>query len=265
MKTWKTAAALVFAAMGIASLANRADAATLAMDDASKSAYDNGSFDNGDNGGFGWGSAWTLSNSGSGGWFVGSSANNGDGGATNINTGGRAWGLWANSGGLSQAYRNFDGALSIGQTFTLRMDNGWIDNGGTVGFNLRTAGGERRFGLFFSGGSPNYKYADSAGDQSTSVGFTDDGLTFSLTLTGTDTYTMTLTRLDGSGSQTISGTLAGTAGGGIGQVEIYNSNAGFNGDHDAYFNSIATPEPASLGVLVISAVGVLSRRRRTAN
>ncbi|MCB0576258.1 MAG: hypothetical protein KDC61_17010, partial [Saprospiraceae bacterium] len=104
--------------------------------DAAGNADYNSAWANGSDGGSGMGT-WQLSptsNSGSSGFFVGNSATNGDGDGNSdgdINTAGRAWGMYANSGAQANAVRTFDADWPAGTAFSLAMDNGYIDNGNT--------------------------------------------------------------------------------------------------------------------------------------
>jgi hypothetical protein len=216
--------------------------AALALDDASQGAYSDG-WSTGDNGGSGFG-AWTLNNSGSGGWFVGSSANNGFANG-NIDVNGKSWGLWANSGGLSEATRQFPSALSAGQTFYLKMDNGFVQNGGTVGFALRN-GSNNRFEFLFIGGNANYLVNDSTTGRNTGVGFTSAGLSLAFTLTGTDSYSLAI-----NGGTPMTGTLAGS--GSIDTLRFFNANAGTGSAYDLFFNSLeVVPEPTNIALMIFA-------------
>lgn len=233
-------------------------AAPLAADDASDTAYDDG-WGTGDNGGSGFG-AWSLSNTGgNSGHFVGASGNNA-GGSGNIDTGGRAWGAYANSGETADGTRPFSGPLSVGQTFSIAMDNGWI-GGGTVGFGLQNSSSQNRLEYYFVGGSPNYTIQDNSGSVDSGLGFTGDGMTVAVTLTGANSYLLTI-----DGGTAITGTLANS--GGIDRVRVFNFDAGSGGNNDAFFNSISiVPEPSSLvlvllGLFCLSAAAAERRRIR---
>ena len=242
-----------------------ARAAVLAFDDASHPAY-NAGWTSGTNGGSGFG-PWTLvptQNSNTGGFFVGSSANNGDGGgqaapATDIDVAGESWGVYSNTGSISEARRPFTGALSVGQRLRFGFDNGWIDDGGTIMFML--TGAEDRLSFRFEGGRQNYQLDDNSGPIDTGVPFTDEGMLVDFLLTGADTYTLTVTPA-GSAPKVFSGTLMGTAGTGIEQIEFLNGNAGSFGQRDFFINSLAiVPEPGAIAVAAVAA-GLLVRRRR---
>lgn len=245
-------------------------ASNVASDNAADTAYDDPypQWITGDNGGTGFG-AWTLNTAGNGGFFTGDSTQNGFVPSGGINTAGRSWGMWANSDpGPAEivAYRGFTGgSLSIGQTFTIDMDSGWND--GVQGFVLRSGtdtssknNGARFEFLQISG--QGYSVFGSV-FTNTAVGWTDGGLRISFTLTGADTYSVTITGLVSGASQTLTGTLGGTGGAGIDSVALYDENINSGGNFDLYFNSMAViPEPSTLVLVLAGVVGVWSMRRR---
>lgn len=122
--------------------------ALLAADAASNAAYAT-VWTNGANGGSGFG-AWRLSASGAGGHFVGSSTNNA-GGSGGIDTGGRAWGLWASSG-VTEAVRPLTGGgLATGQILRAAFDNGTVAAGRSVGLAFRNAASNALWEIMYSG------------------------------------------------------------------------------------------------------------------
>ncbi len=197
----------------------------------------------------GWGAGWQLdtSGAGAGGFFIGSSAGNGGGDPDNdgdINSpGGKAWGLYANGGNLTEAVRAFNGAIQVNQTFHIDMDNGYINTGNSAGFGLRDAGGTNRFEFFFTGGGSDYQIHDSSGTRDSGVSYTDQGLHLAFTLTGTNTYTLTVTPADANapsgGPFTVTGTLEGTAGTLIDRLRLFNFNAGTGTAFDVFFNNVS--------------------------
>lgn len=244
--------------------------ATLASDNASDAAYQTSFSDwgSGDNGGFGF-NAW----SGLTDIYVGSSAANGDGsnsGATNIDTTGpdnatgESWALRGDGGtnGNGEGFRTLIGNLSVGQSIQLGFDNGFIA-GGSVGFSFRS-GGTNRFEYYYQpGGANNYK-VDGSAIQTTTQGFTDDGMLTTFTLTGTDTYSFSVDFL-GSGTidQSFTGTLKGTAGTGIDTIRLFNFATNGDPSGNSFYNSVSVvPEPSSLGLAVMAGLGVMGIRRR---
>ena len=240
-------------------------AAVLAADDAARAAY-NGGWTSGTNGGSGFG-PWALTpgqNSNNSGFFVGTSANNGDGGGNapppgDVDVAGEAWGMYANSGQTATAVRPFTGDLSVGQRVQFRFDNGWIDTGGNVGFSLDSAT-EDRLQFFFSGGDQNYVLIDESGVRDTLIPFTDEGMAVDFALTGPDAYSLSVAP-NGGTARSFTGTLAGPPGTGIAAVRFFDSNAGPFSQRDLFINSLSVvPEPGALAPVGLAAV--LGRRRR---
>lgn len=258
--------------------------ANTAWDNASAYAYDDG-WQTGDNGGFGWG-AWTLTTSGSNsGHFIGTSTANGNGlddgivggvpndwdidtttgpipdqsGSPDPNsTGHRSWGMYANSGEQANAYRDFlGGGMAVGQTFSMDFDNGYLQAGAAVGLGLQNAAGITLWEVYFAGGGTNYFNNDASGANATTVGYGDEGVNVTFTLTGSNAYTATLTRRDGV-TQTINGNLISNADQTIHHLRAFNANAGSGTPSNAYFN-IPEPTSAMLGLL---GTALLLRRRR---
>ncbi|MGO9527723.1 MAG: TIM-barrel domain-containing protein [Verrucomicrobiia bacterium] len=237
----------------------------LAADSAADPAYIEGWF-NGADGGTGLG-PWTfvtsVTNSSEDGFFVGTSTGNAGISVPGINTDGQSWGLYANSGNTSVAYRAIEPlatgpALSAGATFQIDMDNGWI-NGPSgaqtnlVGFALRhgnaTAGPANyntgaRLQFYFVGGANDYTVVDSGGAHNTGVGFTGTGLQLAVSLGTNDAYTLTIIdNASGNTNATVSGTLAGTAGSSIDSIALFNNNAGNGPNYDLFFNSLEVIGP----------------------
>lgn len=213
--------------------------ATLSADDsAADSTYDDG-WSNADNGGDEFGN-WTLTGSTNAGLFIGDSATNGfASGSPNINTAGRAWGLYANSGETSSAVRPFTTPLPSSGQVAVHMDNGWID-GGTVGIGLQNASSANLVEVYFNSGDSFYTVNDGTAITTTTVGWTDSGIDLLFTNQGSGTYDVTITSLNGAGSQTLSGRSLQSPGGGqaIAQIRLFNYNAGPGDERNAYFNSL---------------------------
>ncbi|MCS7049213.1 MAG: PEP-CTERM sorting domain-containing protein [Verrucomicrobiae bacterium] len=258
--------AALFAVALAAALSNTAQAAALASDVASDIAYDDG-WATGDNGGTGFG-PWTLNTFGSGGvagHFIGNSSNNAGGSSGNINTAGESFGLFAEPGMVSEAIRPFTGALTVGQIFLIDFDNGWIQDGGTVGLGLQNNASQNRIEFFFIGGQTTYKIQTGATQTDSGVGFTGDGLRLEFTLTGADTMKLVIKNTGGSTLATFSNlALGGNAGSGIDRVRLFNASAGPGSNHDAFYNSLRIiPEPTTALLVGLGVMGAMLLRRRS--
>jgi hypothetical protein len=234
-----------------------AEADLVASDDASQLAYNDG-WQVGDNGGTGFAAWSTINNSaggGSGGGFLANMS-----GDSQINTSAKAFGIFGNGGGVGQAIRSFSSALNVTDTISLAMDNGLVDGGGTVGFGLQNSSGTNLFEFFFVGGTSEYRVNRAGGVVDTGVGFTNAGLQLSFTLTDADSFTFSIDRLtDGLGTNvaTVTGDLL--AAGSISRMRLFNANAGFNDDHNAFFNSFeVTAVPEASAFLCFGAFGLVA-------
>ncbi len=237
----------------------------IAFDDATHPVYSGaqGGFQVGDNGGFGFG-AWQSTAPGN--QFVWYSNNIGWGTGPGV---GYAFGFY----GQGERTRPFASALAIGDTFTVDFANPWLPGGTYAGISLGSAGNER-FAFGFTGGGDFYTFTDASGTNNTSLSFTAGGLRLSFTLTGADTYDLTVLRFASStdtapipeATFTTSGTLGGVAATGINQVGVFIRGGNTWGGQDVFVNNLtitAIPEPASAAALLgLGAVAVATLRRR---
>ena len=250
-------------------------AAANASDNANNSTYTSTTY-GGLNGGTGFGvNTITTNGTGMTNSFIGSAANNGDGGSGGgINTNGRSFAISSGAGGRIQDTRSFTAggpnastALAAGQVFSLGFDNGPIN--GPVGLNLLDAAGASQFTFEYAGGG-TYSYSIGSGAQiSTGVAFTLNGLNVSFALNTGTAFVLTVTPLGGTAT-TINGSLA--TGATISQFQMFSNDAadgdgGHVPNYDLYFNSLAVntvPEPGSwLAALVgIGLVAGVRRYRR---
>ena len=266
--------ALLIAAATAAACSAAAGAASVASDVASNTPYDDG-WDDGDNGGFGF-VEWDVSpdvNINQSGVFIGDATTNGNsatGGGPlgeppdDINTSGESFGLYANSGQVAEAVRPFNGPLVTGDLFEVNIDTGFVDSGGTVGLALQNAAGANLVEFFLIGGDSNYTVNDADGPMTTSVPFTQEGLSLDFTLTDADSYELNIFSFDGD-TDTVTGDLIGNADQAVTRLRLFNANAGAGDDHNFFANSLAitpVPEPVTVlgGVSLLSLV-VLRRRK----
>ena len=236
-----------------------------ASDNASASTYTGGNF-NGTDGGSGFG-PWVVNpanNNGNVLWFSATSTTNGSNPSGGIDSPGNvSWGSFANNGATGTAVRAFSaGALVPGQFLTLDMDNGYVEAGGSVGFNLQNASGQTLMQINYIGMNPGGSYGliDSTGAHSLGVSYTDGGVRAQITLISTATYSLSLTPNGGS-TVNFNGTLINpSAGQGIAQVQLFDNNAAAanTGSHwDVFWNNFNIS-----GVTNIVNTGVLNAPSR---
>ncbi|HMO50027.1 MAG TPA: carbohydrate-binding protein [Kiritimatiellia bacterium] len=177
-----------------------------------------GGWTTGSNQGTGF-SPWTLESGGQGGHFVGANG----------------WGFWSHEGGgYSAAVRPFPAAMAAGQTFRVRMQNGWIwEAGGSVGVALRDTEGDEKWLLYFNGGATNY-----TGTNPTDIPWTDQGLDIAFTLTAANSYSVTITPVAGGSARTYTGSFTGS----INNFRAWSANNGtgdeFNSNRDYFVNNL---------------------------
>ena len=216
-------------------------------DASSYSTWGNGNNDN--SSGFG---NWSLSTSVAGGFFIGSSFDNdmSEAGSSNINTSGKAWGMFANTGGSANAIRSFNTPLAVGGSISFSMDNGSINSlGPTVGIGIQNASGENLMEFYFRGGQSFYELNDLTGSNtSTGLSFSRKGLDLIITRTAAGTYSINIVRKENSASAIFNNrNLFNPAGGQVpAQIRFFNFNAGNGGDFNAYFNNLKICPPCSV-------------------
>lgn len=226
--------------------------------DASAAAY-NDNWDTGDSDNPAAFGAWTLNSGGSNsGRFMGSSTSNNDcalptgdtNGDGDINTGGRAWFTFAHSSQLFEAFRSFAG-IPVNSSLSVRMDNGCIQTGGTVGFALRNASGNTLAEFFFRADDGAYTVNDatSGGSFSNSgVAFTDEGVEVTYVITATGTYTIHIKRLVSGVVTTLTGrSFFNPSGGQVpAQIRLFNFNAGNGSGFNAAYNNLKICRPCTV-------------------
>ncbi len=224
--------------------------------------YTNG-WTNGSSAGAGFG-AWSFGNTTNdltqNNEFLGDSTTNGGAGHAGINspTTGQAFGLTASNGQTASANRSLANPLSIGQTFTMDFENGFINGGGTVGFALQDAGGNSRVEFFFVGGTTDYivQNTNGAGGIDTHLGFTGTGLQVAFTLASADTMNVAIYELNGNASffRTNGIPLEGISGAAITQVRLFDFNGGTGTQFYAFYNNLALSASSNPTLTQISAI-----------
>jgi hypothetical protein len=261
-------------------------AATLASDTATDAAYDNG-WQAGDNGGFGWG-PWDFT-----GTYTSPVQQTMDI-FSHPNNLGRAWTLFnpdappgpGTGTDIGQAGRLIPGGLAIGDTVHVVIDNPTerrFFRGYTVRFN--TGGGNTIYagapvsrmavGTFEYFTNGKWFANGTGGDPTLFDVDTKSGMRIDLTLTGVDTFDLTMTPLNNPAiAYTKSGTLDGPVGSAIDWVEfeLYNTDSDYypgptitGGETDFYISNMwitQIPEPASMALLVFGGGLLLSAGRR---
>jgi hypothetical protein len=266
---------LVAAALSLAAALLPLRAASIASDNAADAAYSGGWGDllNGGTGFNAWSVILSSTDGNANGTFIGDSTGNGSFPSGGINSAGaKAWGLYANNGASVDAWRSFttggpnaSNVLAAGQTFSLSMDNGWIN--GTVGFSLQNGAATNRLQFYFVTGDTNYTLQVNGVSSNSGIGWTDGGLNLSYTQgAGTD-WTLAVTPAGGGSTVNFSSTTYGNlAAADISQVKVFNSTAGSGQNYNAFYNNLSIiPEPSSMALILISMASgsaILARRRR---
>ncbi len=256
-----TSACYTFSATGneflVANFAN--GQATLAVDNAADPSYSVVPYvwSSGSNGGIGfdpWVLTQSINSSGCDGYFVGSSTADSTHTPPGIDTGGKAWGMYANSANcgapeIVAAYRAFaSGPVSVEGQLLIDMDNGLNDTtGAAVGFTLRNGNTTNspsdystgaRLQFYLAGGSADYTFVDAAGTHDSGVPLTYSGLRLIFTLGTNDSYTLAIIAYGNGSTNIISGTLTGTRSSTLDSMALFNNDNGTDSPHDVFFNSL---------------------------
>lgn len=183
-------------------------------------------WNNGDNGGSSWGGGWILTGGGANAGHFYATTN----AESSLNISPQAWGLWANSGGLSSAVRPFKSRLNVGDTFTVKFENNSIDSGSVVGIGFQNRFGQNLFEYLFVGGDTNYLINDSLLTRTTGIPWSPQLQNLSFQLTTPNDY---LFKVNG---QSFTGTLAVSSETVLDRFRVYNFSAGGGGDHNVYID-----------------------------
>jgi hypothetical protein len=240
-------AAILLPAVGMLAFTNISNAATPGSDNAGNAAYSD-SWTTGDNGGTGFG-AWTLTSivpSGFAGSFIGDSTGVG----SNINTSGVSFGMYGNPGGgnFQNNNRNFDGALSVGQTFSIQLAVNYRN--GQKGIDLRDGSNATLFTFNVTG--DDYVVSNAAtGNGSIGNDYSSNSIfTLSFTQTSLGVGNWAIARTGGV-TDSASGTYSGLANGF--NLFVGNTDGGGAPQNNLYMNSMsitAVPEASSWGIMM---------------
>jgi hypothetical protein len=136
--------------------------------------------------------------------------------------------------------------MAVGNAFRIKMDNGWVQNGGTVGFGLQNNAGTNLLEFYFKGNDTVYRYNDNGGEQSSGVGYTEAGLAIIVTYTSApNTISLSITPVGGS-TTTITAYLKSDADQAIKKVRLFNYNAGSGCNYNLFFNRMGVTTNAAV-------------------
>lgn len=196
-----------------------------AWDHASNTVYASG-WATGQNGGAGWGDGWILTATTNAGHFRTS-------GSAQLDSASHGWGLWANSGGLSEAVRPFAARLHEGDTVRIGFEHGFIDDDHSVGVAIENRFGQSLVEFLFIGGGTNYLINDSVMARPTGLPWTNQGFELAFSKReGTD-YALQI------GSDEWTGSFAFSSEALARQVRIWNASAGTGSERDVFVTHLA--------------------------
>lgn len=254
-------------AAGMAFTATDARSAALFTETAGNSFYDTGwDFSSSQPDNFGWFTSTDVTAPGVAGRFLGDSTNIAGGSGGDINTAGRSWGMFGQSGGTGTGISNAfgflkdgagnDAALSVGQTLSLDLAVNFRN--GNKGVTMRDASETELFTFNIGGDDYNVLNA-STGNGSIGNAYSNNTV-FSIAMTQTSAGggTWEITRSGG-----ISDTDTGTYGGAISNFHLFVGQTEGGSENDLMVNNVSViPEPTSTALLLGSGLLVIFRRRR---
>ena len=239
--------------MACALAASSSVASNLGSDTAADAVYNDG-LQGGDNGGTGF-NAWSLNGQGQNGAFIGDSVSQGFGDINDpAGVGGEAFGFFGNPPGNNgiNADRTFaGGALTVGQTFLIDLAIAFRN--GNKGIDLDV------------GGTSVWNF--NVGNDLYTVNGVDLGWAYSqtsifelsVTATGAGTYDVKLTRGVDVFNQSYAN--AGTGIDGFG-LYVFGTDAG-DDRNNLFANNLAiVPEPSTIVLGLVGALGLVAARRR---
>ena len=189
------------------------------------------SWSNGANGGTGFG-PWALNASTGDTRRAGTFLDNGRGG----------WGLYANDRETAVIYRSLSNAMQVGETFTMRVRHGSVDDPGDVGFELANSNGGSLFKLATFWSSSTYVINGST----TEIPVTTNPLDIEITLASSNSYTARITPVGGS-TYTNTGTLSALSDQTVRRFIAYNYSAGSGSGADVFVTSLQVAGAATPG------------------
>ncbi len=190
---------------------------------------------------------------------------------------GNAWQMYSyqndgvGNGGSAYANTTFGGgALTLGQTVSINFNMRAVDPAsgtnaaGQVGLSLLNGSG-KAITFYIYGGAPggNYLYTDAGSTAATagSMGYQyQNAMHVSFTLTGPSSYSASVIATNGAGSDSWTGTFAGSLVG----MQVFNM-AGGNGSDVGFNNLAVVPEPGTLALVAGGLVTLLGYRFRRGN
>lgn len=219
------------------------------------------------NGWTGWTAAHSTGNTSQAGNFISNAIGNGENGSQ-VPVNGSSWALYANSGQTAAMIYDFSSSLVAGDSVSIAFDNGFINNGGTVGFSLQNSLGLNRFEFYFVGGTASYQINDNTGARDVDPAGTNMTLPFTAGGVGTilftqgagNTYTLSI---NGAAIENTGLVLTASD---ISRIRLFNFNAGSGSTHDQYFNSLVVtpvPEPSTYALIIggLALLIFIARRR----
>ena len=188
-------------------------------------------------------SSWTSGNgrgSGFGPWSIqATTGNSGEAGSFLFVDGG-GWGLYANNGQSTWAYRSLSNALSVGRTFAIRLRHGTVQSSGAVEIELGNQAGQPLFEFRRSGTSSTYEM----NGVSTDIPVTTAALDLEVTLLAGNTYQARVTPVGGS-SRVVAGLLQAQTDSSIRKFSAFNHSAGSGGGADFFITRLQILTPGT--------------------
>jgi hypothetical protein len=207
--------------------------------------------------------AWIFFNTNfpsSAGFFLQSSATNGIGSATNIDTSGVSWGAYhdfGNTNGELDVVRPLTGGtLGVGQSIQFSTQIRSID-GGPLGFSLLDGNNpfssQHAIEYYFVGGDANFKInTTNEVDLGTGDPYTFDGQIVTFTLVTTNTVNLTVQNVKSGAIFTTNGISLNPAAGPIASLRFFDAQSVSGSGNDVFFNSFSVFGGAQTNIQITS-------------